>query len=793
MVIMEDSDKPNDRVLPKLPIPPLEDTCARYIKVLEPLQTPKEHQETVSVVQRFLKNEGPLLHERLQEYASTRASYIEEFWYESYLQHSDSVVLSLNPFFILEDDPTPSRGNQLTRAASLILASVGFIHDLRTGQLEPDHVRGKPLDMHQYMKLFGSARIPTREGCRMKTFGDSKHVVVMRRGQFYSFDVMDSEHRPVLSERELWSNLCTIIQDADKLPISKVAQSSIGLLTTERRPTWAGLRQEMIDDPNSSNKECLKAIDSALFIVCLDGSSPRTADAICATMLCGTYELGRRGVQVGTCLNRWYDKLQIIVCADGQAGVNFEHSAVDGHTVLRFVGDVYTELILRFAKSINSNSRTLFKALPSPWAKPAGMKNLPNSSDQADLPREDINKTPKKLEWQLSNALKASIRFAETRLSDLICQNEVLALEFEEYGKNFIISQNLSPDAFVQMAFQVCYFSLYGRIESTYEPAMTKAFSHGRTEGIRSVSNSSIKFIKNFCSDVDNQAKISALREACEYHQNLSKQCSQGLGQDRILYAMYSLAKQELFQDSSASSSSSSNDELDDPHPKKTPKKLPKIFRDSGYGLLNHSTLSTSNCGNPALRLFGFGPVVSDGYGIGYIIREDGLSFVISSKHLQTRRFLESLRAYFLEIRKILLSEANSADPNPYPGFPLSITKRSPHRHHPQDSTRKSSANHRHPPKPLDGSQWNAIWNDKLVQVDHSPHLKDQSPESDHPLPPEKDEPQNTEELLTSGYGFFDSGEIDKIISSNAENVRNDHSKKKFKPPIGTKLEAGDD
>ena len=29
--------------------------------------------------------------------------------------------------------------------------------------------------------------------------------------------------------------------------------------------------------------------------------------------------------------------------------------------------------------------------------------------------------------------------------------------------------------------------------------------------------------------------------------------------------------------------------------------------------------------GNPALRLFGFGPVVSDGFGIGYIIKEEGL------------------------------------------------------------------------------------------------------------------------------------------------------------------------
>jgi hypothetical protein len=36
--------------------------------------------------------------------------------------------------------------------------------------------------------------------------------------------------------------------------------------------------------------------------------------------------------------------------------------------------------------------------------------------------------------------------------------------------------------------------------------------------------------------------------------------------------------------------------------------------------------MSTSNCGNPALRLFGFGPVAADGYGIGYIIKDDGIS-----------------------------------------------------------------------------------------------------------------------------------------------------------------------
>lgn len=54
------------------------------------------------MVKTFLVTDGPALHERLVDYASTRASFIEEWWTDSYLSHADSVVLSLNPFFILE-------------------------------------------------------------------------------------------------------------------------------------------------------------------------------------------------------------------------------------------------------------------------------------------------------------------------------------------------------------------------------------------------------------------------------------------------------------------------------------------------------------------------------------------------------------------------------------------------------------------------------------------------------------------------------------------------------------------
>ena len=72
-----------------------------------------------------------------------------------------------NDLCVCRNDPTPDRGQQLPRAASLIVSSLGFIHDLRAGILEPDTMRGTPLDMDQYTRLFGTARIPTEVRSRL--------------------------------------------------------------------------------------------------------------------------------------------------------------------------------------------------------------------------------------------------------------------------------------------------------------------------------------------------------------------------------------------------------------------------------------------------------------------------------------------------------------------------------------------------------------------------------------------------------------------------------------------------
>lgn len=637
----------NQHILPKLPVPSLEDSCRRYLRALEGLQDPADHVQTTAIVNDFLKGEGPEWQRKLEAYNKGEVSYIESFWYESYLQFQESVVLSLNPFFVLSHDVTPTPRSQVTRASTLIYSSLCFIHDLRHELLEPDHIKagGKALDMSQYERLFETSRVPTERGCRIERHDGASHIVVLRRGQFYWFDCLDADSRPCLSDRELAHNLQAIILDADASPVSTVAKSAIGLLTTENRKVWSELRTQILTS-DRHNRECLDVVDSALFVVCLDDSEPADLGKLCENFLCGTYEM-QNGVQVGTCTNRWYDKLQIIVCSDGEAGINFEHTAVDGHTVLRYCADIYTELVLLYAKSINPSTPSLFKAKLSPQSK-----HYKPKADEKVETDEDLELQPKKLTWNLTPELKTGIRFAETRISDLICQNDSQALEFKGYGKTFITRHGFSPDAFVQMAFQAAYYGLYGRVESTYEPAMTKAFLHGRTEAIRTVQPESVAFVKTFCSEgTSAQEKIKALRVACKRHTELTRECSSGQGQDRHLYALYCIAQREKVERKGEDIS------------------LPKIFEDPGYNLLTTSVISTSNCGNPALRLFGFGPVTPEGHGIGYIIKDEGVSVCASSKHLQTRRFLDTLSAYLLEIQKILIQnwkENNQATSSTY-------------------------------------------------------------------------------------------------------------------------------
>ena len=124
------------------------------------------------------------------------------------------------------------------------------------------------------------------------------------------FDVLDDESLPLLTEREVLRNLQAIVRDADNTEKHEAARRAIGLLSTENRRIWSSFRNLLQKDKN--NASCLQIVDNALFIVCLDDAAPDNLADLCSNFLCGTYSL-QNGEQVGTCANRWYDKVYYLL------------------------------------------------------------------------------------------------------------------------------------------------------------------------------------------------------------------------------------------------------------------------------------------------------------------------------------------------------------------------------------------------------------------------------------------------------------------------------------------------
>mmetsp|Transcript_23857 Transcript_23857/g.52736 ORF Transcript_23857/g.52736 Transcript_23857/m.52736 type:complete len:671 (-) Transcript_23857:994-3006(-) len=636
--------------LPPLPVPTLEETMDKFLKLLEAVEAdnhdPEERRETERVVREFLTDPrrshhgnpngsfnsldggrsannttGPLLQELLLEYDKTGrqrgsiGSYVEEFWSDAYLAPDASVVLNLNPYFLLEESPDPKlAGNQILRASSLCFASIKMASQLRNEDLNPDTFKGRTLCMNQFRALFGASRVPMRSTDMIKVFENPNHVAVMCCNQLFHFQALWPNGDVAVDEEDLVHILEAIKDHAHKLErtgddancgsngegleddenakkyVNSV--SAIGVLTSLGRKQWATAREEIIKYSPVKNSESFEIVDSALFVLVLDDFVPKNKDEAAANMLHGSYELSEwktegyayaNEFQSGSCTNRWYDKLQIIVTANGGAGINFEHSAIDGHTALRFVSDIYAETVIAFAQSITKMvqaHRGLDHSLIT-----AKVRRAANTLDGQGNAALDV--FPKKINFHLSNAIKRKIYFAETALGDQILASDTRILEFTDYGKQFITFNKMSPDSYVQMSMMLAYYRLYGKIVCAYEPVLTKGFFHGRTEAMRPATMEAKHLCEMFC-DVSStpEQKLTALQDATRAHSKLVRECAQGKGVDRHLFALKCIAKKN-----------------------KIP--VPEFFRSEAWKRFNHTILSTSNCGNPSLAAFGFGPVVS--------------------------------------------------------------------------------------------------------------------------------------------------------------------------------------
>lgn len=172
--------------------------------------------------------------------------------------------------------------------------------------------------MSQYHNLFNTTRLPELEKDQIYENPIGKNIIVMRKGHFYSFNVID-ENGYICKPNEIASCLKSILEAT-----ISVNENPIGILTTSDRNLWANTRMHL---SQIGNQEILQNIDSAIFTMILDDINIGTD----YNKLIRTY-LHADGT------NRWFDKsFSLIVTKDGYAGINFEHSWGDGVAVLRFL------------------------------------------------------------------------------------------------------------------------------------------------------------------------------------------------------------------------------------------------------------------------------------------------------------------------------------------------------------------------------------------------------------------------------------------------------------------------
>ncbi len=483
----------NEDHLPRVPLPALDDTCARFLDWCTPLLTADELADTEKAVAAFRSGPGPYLHTELEAYDARpdTASWLDAFWRQRYLGRRDRIALNANFFFLFEDSPLGQISlGQIERAARLVAASVAYKLSIDDETLPPIVQRGQALSMEQNKYLFSATRIPgDPQDSSRNPWSDAwpgpsqaRHVLVLHDGNPLAVDVVSPEGRPYAVD-EIAAGLRAAVA------ASPTRGPGVGHLTTKARAEWAASRATLL----TVNAEALDTLETALFCVCLEDLTPSSPVEASDQLLHG--DSG----------NRWFDKsVSLIVFADGTAGYNGEHCNLDGTTVIAYLDSVLET--------------------PEP-ADAAGLGETPAVT---------------RIEFVLDDAQRADVEAAGKAFADYAADTATSTLSVD-FSAERAKALKCSPDAFAQMAFQLAHVRAKGHVGATYESIATRAFKHGRTEAMRVVTPEVLAFTAAMDS-AEPDARRAAFRAAADKHVVRAKECQAGLAPEQHLWELQLIA-----------------------------------------------------------------------------------------------------------------------------------------------------------------------------------------------------------------------------------------------------------
>lgn len=211
---------------------------------------------------------------------------------------------------------------------------------------------------------------------------------------------------------------------------------------------------------------------------------------------------------------------------------------------------------------------------------------------------------------------------------------ELFILHFDTFGKDFAKSQKLSPDAFVQIVFQLAFYRMHSKLGNAYESGSLRKFHLGRTDIIRASTSDTAEFIAKMCSpNLSNEEKAASLRHAINAHRNYTTNVINFNAFDRHLLGLKLTAIENGLD-------------------------LPSLYNDIGMKRLSHYYISSSQVSSQFEAVVCFGPAVEDGYGVCYNIMEKKLIISVSSfkscSKTSARAFAKHVEHALLDCHRVL-------------------------------------------------------------------------------------------------------------------------------------------
>ncbi|XP_032666953.1 choline O-acetyltransferase isoform X2 [Odontomachus brunneus] len=583
----------------------------KYLAQVEVI-APHHLERTRSLVRAFLSGPGPKLQQRLLERRQKTGNWATEWWLnDMYLSVPLALPINSNPGLIMKTKRFANQRESAAFLARFLIELLNYQEKLDRCELEVERVKSKdgkntqPLCMAQHYQMLRIYRRPGVNGDEqilLDRAASGDHIVVAHHNRFYSVPVRASD-RDRITEAELVQQLLMIMETK-----ADPRTPPVGILTTAKRPVWAKAREELIK--NECNRHNLELLERCLCIVCIDDDALPTTfnnpirkedrwigDRDYANVL---HHALHGGGSRHLAANRWYDKtLQLFLGKDGLWGFTYEHSAGEAPAIFNAFVDI--------TEKVDSMTPPDENLVPS---------HLP---------------APEKMDWCLSEQSLNDIRDAMMSIDALVEDLDLCIMSFEDYTKEFIKSCKISPDVYIQLALQLTYFRLHGRLVATYESAGIRRFALGRVDCIRAASPEALAWAKAMCQgDPHSQTGSNQSNNALDGSPKRAERIKE----------LFDLAVQRQTKEM--------NDNIHghgiDNHlmglryaAMKAGEPIPDIFTDETYAIVNHFALSTSQVTTKSTTIAGYGPVVPDGYGCAYNMRPNGFVFSVSAFHSDGR------------------------------------------------------------------------------------------------------------------------------------------------------------